>query len=163
MKPFVLAFSVSALLLAGCASRPAQGPADTAPGAVRPEPVKLIKQLAGTTWLLVELEGAPVSPPPEGWLPRSLEFEAGGLRVSGVAGANGFGASYEQNGKELEIGRIALTRRLGPAELMEAERRYTHVLSRVTGWRQDGERLVLTTGGDERAAVFERVKKPLRR
>ena len=122
--------------------------------------VEVLKKLAGTSWRLVELEDSPVGEPPAGWPPQTLEFGREGLRLSGVAGVNVFGASYEEYGSELEIGRLALTRRLGPAELMEAERRYTHVLSRVVSWRQDGERLILVTIGEKRAAVFEPIKRP---
>lgn len=156
----------SALVLAGCATRPAPRPADTAPGAspvAREVRVREIKELAGSSWILVELRGSPAEPPPEGWQPCGLEFGREGLRVNGNAGVNHFVGRYTQDGTRLVVGPLALTRRLGPPEWMEAEQRYTRTLSRVVGWRQEGESLVLMTPRDTRAAVFERVPSPSRR
>lgn len=119
--------------------------------------MKVIKELAGTSWVLEEIDGQAVVAPPAGWSPQSLEFEAKGLRATGNAGVNRFGGRYAQYDAELTFGPLALTRRIGPAELMEAERRYTQVLSRVVSWRQDGERLILITPGERRAAVFSPV------
>lgn len=162
MKTIVLSLSLSlsALVFAGCASRSMPRPADTEPGAPVREPVKVkvIKELAGSSWVLAELDGRAVPTPPEGWLARSLSFDANGLRVTGHAGVNGFGGRYSQHGSELSFGPLALTRRAGPPELMDAESRYTQVLSRVVGWRQDGENLVLLTPGVDRAAVFVRAE-----
>lgn len=160
-KSLGLVFSLCALAIAGCASHPAPRPADTAPGAVvvpAAPKIKVIEDLAGTSWVLVELDGQAVPAAPAGWSPLSLEFERKGLRATGNAGVNRFGGRYEQYDAELTFGPLALTRRIGPSELMEAERRYTQVLSRVINWRQDGERLVLITAGDKRAAVLKRVK-----
>lgn len=160
MKTLGFVLSVSALLLAGCASRPAPRPSDTVPGAetgaVAPR-IEVLKELAGTSWLLVELGGQPVEAAPAGWSPQSLEFGEVGLRVTGHAGINHFGGRYSQEGEELVFGPLAMTRRIGPEALMEAEKRYTEVLTRVKGWRQDGEQLVLITPGEKRAAVLERV------
>lgn len=163
MKTLGFALSVSALFLAGCASRPAPRPSDTAPGAEAAAPapkIATIEELAGTSWLLVELDGQPVQAAPEGWSPQSLEFGAAGLQATGHAGVNRFGGRYTQEGESLSFGPLAMTRRIGPAELMEGEQRYTQVLSRVNGWRQDGERLILITPGEKRAAVLERVPTP---
>lgn len=160
MKTLGFALSLSALVLAGCASRPAHRPADTAPGAdaaPRPPKVEVVDELAGTKWVLVELEGAPVAPAPEGWPARSLEFGREGLRAAGHAGVNFFGGRYTQDKGALRFGPLALTRRLGPEELMQAEQGYTRVLSRVVEWQQEGSLLVLSTPGSRRAAVFERV------
>jgi len=151
----------TALGFTACASRPSPRPADTAPG-VRaesaPAKIKVIKELAGTSWILAELDGEVVAAPPEGWAPRSLEFGKEALRATGNAGVNRFGGRYTQYDAELSFGPLALTRRIGPEAIMEGERRYTQVLSRVVEWRQDGERLILITPGQKRAAVFERVK-----
>lgn len=160
MKTLGFALSVSVLFLAGCVSRPAPRPSDTAPGpeASVPAPkIEVIEELAGTSWLLVELGDSPVEAAPAGWSPQSLEFGEVGLRATGHAGINHFGARYSQEGEELSFGPLAMTRRIGPEALMEAEKRYTEVLSRVKGWRQDGERLILITAGEKRAAVLERV------
>ena len=159
-----LVFVFTALGLAACASRPSPRPADTVPGASRTEPaakIKVLKELSGTSWVLVELDGKPVSQPPSGWSPQSLSFGEEGLRATGNAGVNRFGGRYEQYDGELSFGPLALTRRIGPEAILHAEQRYTQVLSRVVGWRQDGERLVLLTSGEKRAAVFERARPEL--
>lgn len=161
MKTLGLSLALITTVLVGCATQPAPRPADTAPGAPvvnRAPKIAEIKELAGTSWILSTIEGRPAITPPEGWEPLSLEFGSEGLRATGNAGVNRFGGRYTQYDNELTFGPLALTRRLGPAELMTAEQRYTHVLSRVTGWRQEGEALVLSTPDDPRAAVFERVK-----
>lgn len=166
MKTFSFAFVFSALVMAGCATRPVPRPADTAPGAAVSAPapkIEVLKELAGTSWVLTELDGQAAITPPQGWDPLGLEFGREGLRATGNAGVNRFGGRYTQDGAELVFGPLALTRRLGPAELMAAEQRYTQVLSRVSAWRQDGERLVLITPGDKRAAVFGRVKPAAKR
>ncbi len=118
----------------------------------------MIKELAGTSWVLAELDGEPVPTPPAGWSPQSLTFGKDGLRATGNAGVNRFGGRYQQYDAELSFGPLALTRRIGPQSIMDEERRYTQVLSRVAAWRQDGERLILLTTGEKRAAVFDPVK-----
>jgi heat shock protein HslJ len=166
MKSFGLVVLVSALVFAGCATRPAPRPADTAPGSLgaapasREERIPVIRDLKGSAWVLVELRGAPAPVPPEGWSELGLEFGREGLRANGNAGVNRFVARYTQDGSKLVFGPLALTRRLGPAEWMEAEQRYTQMLSRVVGWRQEGAQLVLMTPRDTRAAVYERAPAP---
>ncbi len=150
----------SFLVLAGCATRPAPRPADTAPGsqAAAPREVRIeqIRDLKGSSWVLVELRGSPAETPPAGWEQQSLEFDRKGLRATGNAGVNRFAGRYTQDEAGLVFGPLALTRRLGPAEWMAAEQRYTQALSRVVGWRQEDEQLILMTPRDTRAAVFER-------
>ena len=153
----------TALGLAACASRPQPRAVDTAPGAtaeLAPK-IKVIKELAGTSWVLAELDGEAVQPPPAGWSPQSLSFGKEGLGATGNAGVNRFGGRYQQYDAELSFGPLALTRRIGPETIMAAEQRYTQVLSRVVAWRQDGERLILLTSGEKRAAVFDPAKPEL--
>jgi heat shock protein HslJ len=162
MKALGCSLLIAVLTLAGCATRPTPRPADTAPDAVKTVPtaapkIPVLKELAGTAWVLIELGEIPVAPTPEDWSPQSLEFSKTGLQITGNAGVNRFGARYAQYDAELSFGPLALTRRLGPPELMSAEQRYTTVLSRVIAWRQEGAQLVLITPGYKRAAVLERV------
>ena len=153
---------VSTLLLAGCASRTAPKPSDTTPGTpvVAPaRPVEMIKELAGTSWIVSSLDDAPsISAEAEGeeWPPLSLEFSKNGQQVSGHSGVNRFMGRYTQNESSLVFGPLAMTRRAGPAGQMALERRYTQVLSSVLSWRQEGEYLVLVTPGSKRAAVLTR-------
>lgn len=152
------------LALVGCASRARPTPSATVPGAPAvssPAPkIPVIKELAGTRWIVMELGGGPVAPATGGWAAQSLEFDRDGCRFTGHGGVNRFGGRYTQEGGKLDFGPLALTRRAGPAGRMEAEQRYTQVLSRVRGWRQDGFNVVLTGPGDGRVAVLARVAGP---
>lgn len=114
----------------------------------------MIKTLAGTGWTVVELGGEPARPAAEGWPAQSLDFDAEGGRVSGHAGVNRFAGRCDLEGFGLNFGPLAMTRRAGPPAQMEIERRYTVVLSAVTGWRQEGSNLVLVTPASDRAAVL---------
>jgi heat shock protein HslJ len=164
MKTYGFVVFVSTLLLAGCASRTAPKPLDTAPGAPVQAPVpkvELLEELAGTSWIVAELDDAPVvSVEADGdgpdWPPLSLEFTKNGQQASGHSGVNRFMGRCTQNEASLVFGPLAMTRRAGPAGQMALERRYTQVLSSVVGWRQDGEQLVLVTPGSKRAAVLTR-------
>lgn len=162
MKPVgsVVLLALS-LIVAGCASRTAPDPAATSPGtavrAVEPR-VVVLNTLAGTSWKLVELDGLPAPEPLDGWERQSLEFNVDGLRVTGNGGVNRFGGRYTEDGNTLLFGPLAMTRRAGPTAQMDAEQLYTRVLSRVVGWRQDGNSLVLIGSGERRVARFDRAE-----
>lgn len=162
MKTHGLVVFISTLLLAGCASRTTPKPGDTMPGApvVAPVPqVEVLKELAGTSWIVMSLDDEPViSEESEGqeWPALSLEFAKNGLQASGHSGVNRFLGRYTQDGAGLVFGPLAMTRRAGPAGQMALERRYTQVLSGVVSWRQEGDKLVLVTPGSKRAAVLTR-------
>lgn len=149
------------LALVGCASSARPTPAATLPGTAAasvPAPkIPVIKDLAGTRWIVIELEGGPAAPAAGGWAAQSLEFDRDGCRFTGHGGVNRFGGRYTQEGRQLGFGPLAMTRRVGPAARMEAEQRYTQVLSRVLNWRQDGFNVVLTGPGGGRLAVLARV------
>jgi len=150
------------LVFAGCATRTAPNPVATTPGAttqtVQPKHESLTS-LAGTSWALTELDGSIVSKPKKGWEEQSLQFDAAGLLVTGNGGVNRFGGRYNEKGRVLFFGPLAMTRRAGPPEQMDAEQLYTRVLSRVVAWRQDGDKLVLIGPGERGVAVFKRVGK----
>lgn len=164
MKIAGLALLAFNLALVGCASRGRPAPSATLPGAEvasAPAPkVPVLKELAGTRWIVTELGGAPAIPATGGWAAQSLEFDSDGCRFTGHGGVNRFGGRYAQDGRTLGFGPLAMTRRVGPAARMEAEQRYTQALSRVTGWRQDGFDVVLTGPGGGRLAVLARVAAP---
>ncbi len=150
------------LVLVGCASHtPRTSSALLSDAAAAPAPkIPAIKTLAGARWIVTELGGAPAAPATDGWAAQSLEFDPDGLRFTGHGGVNRFGGRYTEDGRKLVFGPLAMTRRAGPAARMEAEQRYTQVLSRVTGWRQDGFDLVLIGPGEGRLAVLARVAAP---
>ncbi len=149
------------LVVVGCATRTAPNPAATVHGAsaatVEPK-IVLLTTLANTSWTVIELDGMPVPEPVEGWAAQSIEFDADGLRATGNGGVNRFGGRYNEVGKALSFGPLAMTRRAGPTAQMEAEQLYTRVLSQVVGWRQDLDQLILIGPGERRVAVLERAK-----
>lgn len=162
MKPVgsVVLLALS-LVVVGCATRTAPNPAATAPGAsaatVEPK-IVLLTTLAGTNWTVIELDGMPAREPVEGWAAQSLEFDVDGLRATGNGGVNRFGGRYNEDGKALSFGPLAMTRRAGPPAQMEAEQSYTRVLSQVVAWRQDVDKLILIGPGERRVALLERAK-----
>lgn len=162
MKAFGLSLLALNLCLIGCASRSRPAPAATTPAAVATSELKIpvLKELAGTQWIVIELGGESVVPAVEGWAAQSIEFDADGQRVTGHGGVNRFGGRYAQDKASLRFGPLALTRRAGPQAQMELEARYTAILSRVVGWRQDGLHVILVGAGDQRAALLEPVAKP---
>lgn len=165
MKP--LGFSLLSLnlaVVAGCATGQRPQPSDTAiasepapaptaePAAPPPE---VIVELAGTRWIVAELNGAKVAPAVAGWSAQSLEFDADGRRATGHGGVNRFGGRYTQEGDKLSFGPLAMTRRAGPQAQMELESRYTAVLSSIVRWRQDGAQVTLTNAAGDRTILLE--------
>jgi len=157
-----IASSVSAIFLAGCATRTLPRPADTAPGATAPAPlqkVTVIKHLADTHWTVVELGGEAlpeVNPTAPDWPPLSLEFGRDGQSVTGHGGVNRFAGRYTQGDNDLSFGPLAMTRRAGPSGLMALEHRFTRALTCVTHWRQEGNRLVLLDKSGAMVAILGR-------
>jgi heat shock protein HslJ len=154
MKNLVLSLLALSLAAAGCASRSSGTDRSAVGEAPAAKPAAVIKSLAGTRWALVSLDGAAAEPAVAGWPAQSLQFDADGKRATGHAGVNRFGGRFEQNAGGLRFGPLAMTRRAGPPAQMEIERRYTVVLSAVTGWRQEGANLILVTPASDRAAVL---------
>lgn len=149
---------LAAAALCGCVSRSgASGPAEQSRTASKAPEV--IRELAGTAWVLRDLDGelvdAAAAAGEPTWPSLLVSFGADGQSVAGHGGLNRFGGRYSQAGESLKFGPLAMTRRAGPPALMALERRYTQMLSRVEAWRQEGPRLILVTPGSKRAAVFE--------
>jgi heat shock protein HslJ len=76
-------------------------------------------------------------------------------KVSGSTGCNRFTASYEINGEQLQLGRVAATRKAcdAPADAVETE--YLRALDAVGTWRLDGDELVL---GDNHGKALLRLR-----
>ena len=68
--------------------------------------------------------------------------------VGGSTGCNRYTASYTLDGDSLELGTIASTQMACPPPADAVERAYLDALGRVTGWRTDGEELVLVDEDD---------------
>jgi putative lipoprotein len=106
--------------------------------------------LPGTSWELVELDGADVS----GEVPPTLVFDESG-NVSGTTGCNTFNGEVSIDGSDLTFGPLAMTRMACVDEDLAAqEAGYVNVLQAVTGYTIDDDgRLVLE--GDEGSLTFE--------
>lgn len=119
-----------ALVLAGCVGAQITGAPETADA------------LAGTSWVLTELNGqAPVG---GGDVP-TLEF--GEDQAGGNSGCNFFSGPYSQTGASLRFGPLASTRRacVDPAGNAQ-EMAYFQALKSTTRATTSGERLVLYAG-----------------
>ncbi len=83
----------------------------------------------------------------------TLAFEAG--QASGTAGCNGYSGSYTLEHGALRIGGIAITEMYctTPEGVTEQETRYTSILSDVTLFERDADRLTLRTA-DGRGLVY---------
>ena len=114
--------------------------------------------LAGSTWILRSWnrdEAAPVQPEV------NLEYRDG--RFVGSGGCNRYFTEVRsgESGGTIQVGMIGATRMACPGPADEVERRFYSLLSRVTGFRLQGDCLALLYGeGDEAGLlIFERRKK----
>ncbi len=104
--------------------------------------------LEGTSWQLVAIEGqSPVAD-------AGASFD--GEIVGGSTGCNDYGASYQVDGNQIEIGEIALTEMacIEPEGAMDQERRFVELLSAVDGYRLEDESLRLLRA-DREVLIFE--------
>jgi heat shock protein HslJ len=132
-----------ALALAGCAGDP---DIDANERAQREE-------LAAARWELVEMDGVPLAALEGG--PIDLYLEADG-RLHGNAGVNRFSGPWRSTrAGELRIGSLATTRRLGPPEAMQREKRFLDLLARIEACELSSMRLVLRDREGAGALVLE--------
>ena len=123
------------LVLAGCASGPT-GPDDP---------------LSGTRWSLVSIGGSPVLASES----TSMQFEKG--RLSGSDGCNRYTTSYTASATSLTIGtNIAGTRMACKPDVMEEAKTFIEILGRTTGYRRDGERMLLLDSSGRPTAAFRK-------
>jgi heat shock protein HslJ len=80
----------------------------------------------------------------------SATFAAG--KVSGATGCNRFTAPYRVTGEQLELGRVAVTRKSCDATANAVETEFLRALDAVGTWRVDGDELVL--GDDHRTELL---------
>ena len=85
-----------------------------------------------------------------------VTIEFGETGVSGSAGCNSYNAPVEAEDATISVGAASVTRAWcdDPERLMEQERRYLDILSRVTRFRIYGDRMSLHTDDDE-ALLFQ--------
>jgi heat shock protein HslJ len=108
-----------------------------------PEPTSAA-ELAGTSWTLVSIGGAPVV---EGSGPH-LTFAANG-NASGSTGCNSMSGTYATDGAALTFGPLATTRMACEPNLMNQETAVLQALAGVSGWEIDADGLLHLTGETE--------------
>jgi heat shock protein HslJ len=95
--------------------------------------------LGGTTWTVVELDGATVAD--EG--APHLVFDLEESRVAGSGGVNRLMGSFSLAEDELSFGPLATTMMAGPDDAMQRERQFLDALGRVSSYELDGPALTL--------------------
>lgn len=102
--------------------------------------------LKGTTWTLTEIDGhAPIK-----GLNRFPSFALDPTKeeIHGNLGVNGFGGTYTIHGDILTIMPGISTKMAGKPEVMAQEQQFRRILAEATGWKIDGNTLILKTGED---------------
>ena len=103
--------------------------------------------LAGTSWTLTSLidEGGSMTPIVTGTTVTAI-FDADGIRVSGLAGCNHYSADYTRNGADIAIKSAVRTDMYcgEPEGLMDQEDRYLSLLTDVSSYWVEGDRLILS-------------------
>jgi len=122
------------------------------------EPVAAGNPLAGTTWILTELNGEPL-------VPRSqitAQFNQGGV-VSGSSGCNNYTAAYEVDGNNITFNTspAATTLMACPEPIMEQETAYLEALAVVETFEISEEQLTLYDAGGNAVAVYSVVSQEL--
>jgi heat shock protein HslJ len=102
--------------------------------------------LAGTAWVLAELNGQPPVAAPSDRTP-TLTFAADEPRASGNGGCNQFSGPYTQNGASLRFGPLVSTRRACVDEAANRqETAYLRALESTTRFAITNDHLVLYAG-----------------
>ncbi len=130
---------------------PGQGcpPAKLEPVSDRPP---LVAPLRGTTWRLLDLQGA-IAPAQ----PVELRFAAEGNRVSGAGGCNRLSGNIQLKGELLRFGPLASSRMACPPESMAFERRFLEALGQVRRWGIDKRSLLLQDARGRTLLLFQAV------
>jgi heat shock protein HslJ len=110
-----------------------------------PEPASAAADLAGTSWTLVSVGGAPVV---EGGVGARLAFDAAG-NVGGSTGCNSVSGTYALDGTSLTFGPLMTTRMACEEPLMAQETAVLDALAAVEGWEVDADGNLHLTGGTE--------------
>jgi heat shock protein HslJ len=127
------------LMMAACATQPPGATPGTGEGAAAGAP------LEGTSWTLVELNGAPVSAGPR---TPTLTFGRDDARAYGTAGCNQFSAGYTRSGSSLRFTAPVSTRMACVEEgVMRREADYLNALQATEQYQMSGGTLILSGGG----------------
>lgn len=127
------------LMMAACATQPPGGTPSAGEAGSAGAP------LEGTSWTLVELNGAPV---PAGPRTPTLTFGRDDGRASGTAGCNQFSAGYTRSGSSLRFSAPVSTRMACVEEgVMRREADYLNALQATEQYQVSGSTLILSGGG----------------
>lgn len=97
--------------------------------------------LVGSSWIVTDLDGtAPLAE-----VPMTFAFDAEG-NINGNASCNRFGGRAKIEGDLITISRVRATRRYGPQEHMEQERRFLVLLQAAHSWELTAEDSLVLTG-----------------
>jgi heat shock protein HslJ len=107
-------------------------------------------------WQLVEVGGRPAEPLPADSKPAHLRLNSADKRISGYSSINQFGGTYELRGNLLKLGPLAMTRRAGPASLMQQESAFTQAMQSTTSWRAAGNDIELLDASGKPLARLSR-------
>lgn len=110
-------------------------------------------RLAGTSWVLVSMDGA-------GILPGTEITAAFGTdrRLTGSAGCNRYVGAYDISWPGLEVGPLATTRMFcGVPGVMEQEQRYLAALQGVALAAIEGDQLLLSDASGAHELLFVRI------
>ena len=119
------------ILAAGCTSAP---------------PASSKASLTNTYWKLVELDGARVAMTPEQEREVRITLDDNG-KVSGFTGCNRVMGGYTVAADVLRFTQLGGTRMMCPPPAMQLESAVLANLNSVTGFRIDGEQLILLKDG----------------
>jgi heat shock protein HslJ len=86
-------------------------------------------------WQLSQVGGRPAETLPGDTTPISFRLNSAGKRVTGYSGLNRFNGAYEISTTTLKFGPQAMTRRAGPAHLMQQESAFSAALANTASWR----------------------------
>jgi heat shock protein HslJ len=109
--------------------------------------------LSGTRWSLVSFGGSPVLASES----TSMQFDKG--RLSGSDGCNRYRTSYSASQGSLSIGpSFASTRMACPLAIMEEATTFIAMLGRTTGYRVEGDRMMLLDKSGQPMAAFKKTE-----
>ncbi|HEX5515848.1 MAG TPA: META domain-containing protein [Gammaproteobacteria bacterium] len=121
----------------------------TVTGEEAPERTGPQRELAGTAWAAVSIDGRSV----QAGIESTVVFQ--GDRVGGSAGCNRYSAVLESQGTALHIGDIVATKMACAPAAMDQEQRFLGALEVVAAYRwTDGSLILLDVDGQERLRLI---------
>jgi heat shock protein HslJ len=103
-------------------------------GGAGPVPV----DIENVTWELADIGGKPAEPVTDDAPAANLRLSSEDRRAIGYSSVNQFSGSYELEGPSLRFKSLAMTRRAGPANLMQQESAFSAALNNTVAWRAAG-------------------------